>query len=222
MKKVILIGAGPLLSLPDRHGSFLVCCDGGYRYLKDRGREPDLLVGDFDTFPKEEIGHPKEVISLNPRKDDTDSFFAVKELLKRGYREFHLYGLYGGRRDQTRASLNLLSYLCDRKAEGILYSEDRKEKRVRIDHQSLLLSPLSHGFVSVFSYSPISHGVTIKGRKYALSDKDLTSSTSLGCSNEFVGKEGRIMVKEGKLRIVRPGEVRFTHIEGKEQEQKNH
>ena len=206
MKKVILFGAGPRKERPDLEDSLLVCCDGGYHYLKDIGREPDLLVGDFDTFPKDKIGNPKRIISLNPIKDDTDSFHAVDVLLKEGYTDFHLYGRYGGRRDQTLASLNLVSHLKDRGANSVLYSDDGKRKRVRIENEAILLSAKDHGFVSVFSYYKISQGVTIENRKYTLSEKELSFSTRIGCSNELIGKEGYIQVRKGRLIIVLPKE----------------
>lgn len=215
MKKAIVIGAGPLNRLPDLSNSYLVCCDGGYKYLKEKGIEPDLLVGDFDTFPKEEIGHPKDIIALNPIKDDTDSFHAINVLLERGYTEFHLYGRYGGRRDQTRASLSLVSYLKDQKAYATLYSDDGKRKRIRIENETIVLSPMPHGFISVFSYLPLSRGVTIKGRKYSLENQDLTYSTSLGCSNELIGKEGYVSVREGRLAIIMPKEETWQKTERK-------
>ena len=213
MKKVILFGAGPRKERPDLKDSFLVCCDGGYHYLKEIGVEPNLLVGDFDTFPKTEIGNPKRIITLNPIKDDTDSFHAVNVLLAEGYKDFHLYGRYGGRMDQTIASLNLVSYLKDKGANAVLYSDDGKRKRIRIEKEAVLLSPMDHGFVSVFSYNRISTGVTIQNRKYTLSEKVLTSSTSLGCSNELIGKEGYIHVRKGRLIIIMPKEEKWKRTE---------
>ena len=59
---------------------FIVCCDGGYRYMDELGTEPSLIVGDFDSSEKPETD--AEIIVLPREKDDTDSFYAVKEAMK--------------------------------------------------------------------------------------------------------------------------------------------
>ena len=63
----------------------------------------DLAVGDFDSLghvPKIEktICHPVD-------KDDTDTALALAEGMKRGYRNFIIYGGLGGRLDHTVANL---------------------------------------------------------------------------------------------------------------------
>ena len=60
--------------LPD---DFFVFCDGGLAHSKELKIEPDLIVGDFDSFEKPDTN--SETIVLPCEKDDTDSFFAVKE-----------------------------------------------------------------------------------------------------------------------------------------------
>ena len=52
-----------------------------------------------------------ETIVLPCEKDDTDTVFAVKEALKRGFQDFLLIGVIGGRLDHTLGNVSLLLML---------------------------------------------------------------------------------------------------------------
>ena len=92
MEKVrcYIVGAGEFdestLPLSD---DFVIAADGGFVYLHERGIEPDLIVGDFDSLPAEFMDavnrHPN-VTRVSAEKDDTDMLLAVKEGLKRGFK----------------------------------------------------------------------------------------------------------------------------------------
>ena len=60
------------------------------------------------------------------------------------------------------------------------------------------------GYVSVIAHSERAEGVWLKGLKYELQDAVLTNSYPLGVSNELIGKEASISVKNGTLLIVFP------------------
>ena len=50
MKKAIIVGASsPENRLPGKESGYFVACDKGYKAFLSLGKEPDLLVGDFDT-----------------------------------------------------------------------------------------------------------------------------------------------------------------------------
>ena len=57
------------------------------------------------------------------------------------------------------------------------------------------------GYISIF---PNNEGanVTLKGLKYTVEDVEISPSTTLGTSNEFVGERGEISVKNGNLLVV--------------------
>jgi thiamine pyrophosphokinase len=76
-----------------REDDFVVFCDCGLRHMEELRVEPGLIVGDFDSHedPRLDV----ETIVLPCEKDDTDTVFAVKEALKRGYEEFLLIGVIG-------------------------------------------------------------------------------------------------------------------------------
>ena len=58
------------------------------------------------------------------------------------------------------------------------------------------------GYLSVFAYSKKAEGVTLRGLKYELEDAQLTDAFPLGVSNEFVGKESVVCVRDGSLLLV--------------------
>ena len=51
--------------------------------------------------------------------------------------------------------------------------------------------------VSVFAINGPAKGVSEKGLKYELEDAQLTNRFPLGVSNEFLGRESSVSVKEG-------------------------
>ena len=107
-----IVGAGENYGLdfiPDE-GDYIIAVDGGYQYLTQENIPADLVIGDFDTL-RYVPEHPN-VIKLPPEKDDTDTGWAVKEGWKRGYREFVLYGVTGGRISHTMANVQLLAGLA--------------------------------------------------------------------------------------------------------------
>lgn len=86
---------------------FVITADAGFRYLEQAGILADLVIGDFDTL--KEISTGANVVRLSCEKDDTDILAAVREGIKAGYAEFHIYGGTGGRFDHTLANLQVLA-----------------------------------------------------------------------------------------------------------------
>ena len=86
---------------------FVIAADAGLRYLEQDEILADLVIGDFDTL--KEIPTGANVVRLSCEKDDTDILAAVREGIKAGYAEFHIYGGTGGRIDHTLANLQVLA-----------------------------------------------------------------------------------------------------------------
>lgn len=96
-----VVGAGACLGLEFQPSEedLVIAADAGLRYLEQSGIAADLIIGDFDTLGNAPAG--TNVITLSCEKDDTDMLAAVREGIKAGYTEFHLYGGTGGRIDHT-------------------------------------------------------------------------------------------------------------------------
>lgn len=206
MKKCYIIGASAvsgLDSLSIAEGSFVICADGGVRTAAAYGIHPDLIVGDFDsmdeTLDSEEIG--TKIIRLPKEKDDTDMMFAVKLALERGYRDFVFYGATGGRFDHTVANLQMLAYLCDHSARGILLDAD--QEILMMERETCHFPRREGWFFSVFAFSEKCYGVSESGVKYPLDRVELSQSFPLGVSNEICDEFATVSVERGKLLVIR-------------------
>lgn len=209
MKKAIIVGASRIIdsSFLDGIGNtFLVAADGGYLECLKHQIEPDILIGDFDTLDYTKKKKPKSLIKLNPIKDDTDTFYAVKLLLEKGFDEIHLYGCLGGKIEHTIGNIQILSYLKDRKIKAYLHSEDDRNVLFMLEEESFTFKTRKEGMLSIFSYTDKAENVTIKNLKYNIENTELTSSIPLGISNEFIdcNQNGFISVGKGRLLIIAP------------------
>ena len=198
-----IIGAG---DVPDKtdikasEGDFIICADGGFKHKTLLGRMCDLVVGDFDSLGVTPDFENKVVLPCE--KDFTDMKTAVDEGLKRGFREFVIFGALGGERsDHSVANIALLSYICSKGAKGRLIHEDKAF--LGFADGSVVLPERKSGYVSVFSLCDESKGVTIKGLKYCVDGVNLRFDTPYGVSNEFTGgNKAEISVDKGRLLVI--------------------
>ena len=83
---------------------------------------------------------------------------------------------------------------------GVLLGKDTRAFLLK--DESFKFSRESKGYFSMFSYSEKAEGVTLKGLKYELEDAELSAAFPFGVSNEFIGKEAIISVRDGILLVV--------------------
>lgn len=196
-----VIGAGDITETKIKadESDLIICADGGYKYKSLLGRECDMVVGDFDSYGS--IPETENKIVAPTAKDETDMMLAVDLGLEKGYREFVLIGALGGERnDHSVANIQLLHYITSKGARGTIYHGD--EIFTAFSNGTLKLGAELKGYVSVFSLSDESRGVTIRNLKYILNDATLYSYMPIGVSNEFLGCESSITVEEGSLLVV--------------------
>lgn len=229
--KCIIVGAGDFFGMPFRpeKEDYIIAADAGYENLKTAGLRPDLLVGDFDSMhidgvsgstgdvrnldifqdaeKAEYIHHLKELQHegvetrvIDPVKNDPDMLACVRIGLEMGYKEFHIIGGTGKRVDHSIANLQILAFLAHQGCRGYLYSAFQVTTAIR--NTALRFPASMNGYFSAFSYSEKSFGVTEKGFKYIINDVTLNNLTPTGLSNEFVGTESEISVKDGTLILV--------------------
>ncbi len=200
MGKCIIVAAGERcpVDIEISADDYVIAADAGLKYLEEDGIRCDMAVGDFDTL-KYVPDHPN-VIALKPEKDETDTWEAVHQGIKKGYSEFHIFCALGGRTDHSIANIQLLEYLARNGMKGILYGKN--ERLTCIRSGEIVLPAKNGGYISVFSLSENSEGVTIEGLKYELKDGELTNAFPLGVSNEFTGQPARISVRNGSLLVI--------------------
>ena len=196
-----IIGAGDVTAtniIADK-SDYIICADGGYKYKDLLGRECDIVVGDFDSLGG--VPETENKIVAPTEKDETDMMLAVNLGYDKGYRNFVIFGALGGaRNDHSVANIQLLHYIASKGAKGTLYYGD--EVFTAFSDGTISLSADNEGYISVFSLTDESRGVTIENLKYTLDKATLYSYMPIGVSNEFIGKESSITVENGALLVV--------------------
>ncbi len=201
-----IIGAGDVLEKEIflKDGDFLICADAGLKYKDIFKKEPDLIVGDFDSYG--EIPSYENTVVAPCEKDETDMMLAFIKGHEKGYRNFVIYGALGGKRaDHSVANLQLLHYIANKGCTAFLVSGKRIFTAIK--NRKISFKSNAKGYISVFSLTDKSEGVDIKGLKYSLSNATLENCTPIGVSNEFLGNESFISVKEGVLLISWEGDI---------------
>ena len=185
------------LARPIPADAWVIAADGGLRHTEKLGITPNEIIGDFDS-----LGFTPAGANVFPvEKDDTDAMLAARLGLKRGCREFLLYGsLDGPRLDHTVANFQTLQYLADHGAVGYLVGNTTLVTVVK--NGTIRFPAGTEGTISVFCMGPDAQGVTERGLYYALEDAPLTAGFPLGVSNHFTGAEAEISVKDGSLLVL--------------------
>lgn len=181
-----------------KEGDFIIAADKGYRYLKDAGYTPHLVVGDFDSLG--EIPNHDNIIKLPEQKEDTDTFFALKQGLNKGYDTFIIHGGMGGRPDHTQANIQSMAFLAQEGKIGYLLGEGMAVTAIK--NSSFTFRGKNKGLISIFSHSDTSFGVSAFGFLYPMSDLSLSNTFPLGVSNEFRADFCGIKVTDGTLIIM--------------------
>lgn len=204
MNRCVIIGGAGIHNYEQirgrlRENDFAVYCDCGLRHAERLGLRPSLIVGDFDSHPRPDT--EVETIVLPREKDDTDSVFAVKEALRRGYEDFLLIGMIGERFDHSFGNVSLLLFL-DSLGKKAKILDDYSEMEI-VSRQTAEMDG-SCAYFSLLNISGTARGITIRGAKYPLSGGEITSEYQYGISNEVLpGETATVSVGEGRLLLVR-------------------
>ena len=167
--------------------------------MEKLGVAPNLIVGDFDSHENPNINI--ETIVLPCEKDDTDTFFAAKEAVKRGFDEFILIGTVGGRLDHTLGNVSVLLYLFSlgKKAEMI---DDFSEMQI-VSSETVIVDS-SYSYFSLLNITGEAEGITEKNAKFPLENAKITCEYQYGISNEVLpGETAEITVEKGKALLIK-------------------
>ena len=209
MKRCLILTGGKL-SLAFA-GSFLkehkfekvVAVDGGLEAAKELDIIPDVIVGDFDTVHPEILASYRKMEHIvwevhQPEKDDTDTELAIKRALAMNCSHITLLGATGGRLDHMIGNIHLL-FPCLQKGT---YAEivDSQNRLYLIDGEHTFRKGETWGkYISFLPLTEEVKGITLRGFKYPLTDRDISIGTSLCISNELVEEEGTITFSDGVL-----------------------
>ena len=204
MKRCVIVGGADInnydyirkqLSVDD----FVVYCDSGLKHLEALRISPSLIVGDFDSHENPHLD--VETIVLPCEKDDTDTVFAVKEAIKRGFGDFILIGVIGARFDHSLGNVSILLYLDSLGIKGKII-DDYSEMELVSSEPAYIDD--SYSFFSLLNVSGTAGGITIENAKYPLNNAEITCEYQYGISNEVLsGQTAKVTVSNGKLLLVK-------------------
>jgi thiamine pyrophosphokinase len=178
---------------------YLIYCDSGFRHMDGLGAEPSLIVGDFDSH--EDPHSDVETITLPVAKDDTDTMFAVREGMRRGYTEFLLLGVIGARLDHTLVNVYALSLLEENGCHGTIV-DDYSEMELITNHRARVSD--EYPYFSLVAIEGPASGITIRNAKFSLEDGRIESGYQYATSNEVLpGKTAEIDVEQGRLLLIK-------------------
>lgn len=176
----------------------VIAADRGLVTLNKFNIIPDYIVGDFDSL--DYIPEGSNVIKHPVMKNETDTILAIDIGWEKGFRQFTIYGCLGGRLDHTYANIQTAAYVADK--GGLAIFRDGSLNVTVIKDSSINFSKECEGNISVFAHSGNACGVTEKGLLYELINADLSPDYPLGVSNEFIGIDATVTVKNGALCII--------------------
>ncbi len=176
---------------------YFVFCDSGLKHQEKLGVTPDFIVGDFDSIKKPETDG--NILVLPTVKDDTDTFAAVKLMLKKDYESFLLVGVIGQRFDHSLGNISILLYLKQNGAKGIVV-DDYCEMSIVDKKEKVLKNSCS--YFSLISLTKSIDGVNIVGAKYPLENATIENSYQFGISNEAIN-DTEISVEKGDALLIK-------------------
>lgn len=178
---------------------FYIFCDGGLKHAEKLGVSPNLAVGDFDSYPN--FPDNIETIVLPCEKDDTDTNYAVKEALYRGFSDFLLIGVIGQRFDHSLANISILLKLHASGKKAYLI-DDFSQMEI-VSKESVYIED-KYPYFSLLNISGKAKGITIKNAKYNLENATIKTDFQYGVSNEVLpGKTASVSVKDGNLLLIK-------------------
>lgn len=204
MSRCVIIGGAPIHSYETvkeylAEDDLYVFCDSGLSHLERLGVSPDLIIGDFDSWDDPHLS--AETIILPREKDDTDTMFAIKEMVRRGCTDFLLLGVAGKRLDHTLGNLAGLLYLDAQGCHAVAV-DDYSEISVVNGKEATVEDRFS--YFSLLSIGGTASGITIQHAKYPLHNAEMNDCDPFGISNEVLPHQtASITVETGRLLLIK-------------------
>lgn len=204
MSRCVIIGGADIrrparIKAALREDDFVIYCDSGLKHMPALGAQPNLIVGDFDSHANPHL--PVETIVLPCEKDDTDTVYAMKQALLRGYEDFLFVGVIGGRLDHTLGNVSMLLRLDTLGKQGCIM-DDYSDMQI-VSSQPAYIGD-EYAYFSLLNISGAARGITIENAKYPLKGGEITCEYQYGVSNEVLpGKVARVCVREGRLLLIK-------------------
>ena len=212
MKRCLIITGGPIdlgfarSYLSGEGFDRVIAVDRGLNAAWALGIVPDVIVGDFDSADPAALADFRRREHIvwevhQPEKDDTDTELAIKRAAAMGAGYIVLLGATGGRLDHLLGNIHLLYPCLQQGVEACIL--DPGNKLYLIDGERRFKRREVWGtYISFLPLTEEVKGITLRGFKYPLTDKDIAIGTSLCISNELAADEAVITLQDGVLIVV--------------------
>lgn len=174
--------------------------DGGSRHLFRLGHLPDKVIGDMDSLVPELqawlTSHRVPFDQYPPEKDETDLELALLLAAERPEQEIWLFGLLGGRLDQTLANIFLLNHpaLVGKSVQLITPTE-----RAWLVRQQTEIVGEVGDLVSLIPLGGDAQGVSTTGLQWHLGGEPLRFGQARGVSNRLTTEKATVRLESGLI-----------------------
>ncbi len=174
--------------------------DGGSQHLYRLNHLPNRVIGDMDSLPLAVRTWLAEnrvpFVQHPPEKDETDLELALLLAAEQSEADIWLFGLLGGRLDQTLANIFLLTHpaLASKSVQLITPTE-----RAWLVRQRTEIAGKVGDLVSLIPLAGDAHGVTAVGLQWPLQAETLRFGQARGVSNRLTAVNASVDIKSGLL-----------------------
>ncbi len=176
---------------------YIIAADSGYKKCALLGIEPHLIIGDFDSAPMPQTDI--ETLTLPVMKDDTDTFFCVKEAIKRDCNDITILGGIGTRLDHTYSNILCLDYCLER---GVKCRLVNKSNLAVIMNDKIVIHNNDYKYFSLFALYGKCEGLSVSGAVYNLDSIDLEPCEQFTQSNRIKDHTATVSIKKGKILLI--------------------
>lgn len=181
----------------------IIGVDKGLVFLYKYRILPDVIVGDFDSLPKEILDFYKEhtqipIREFNPVKDATDTEIALRLAVEHEWDHVLILGATGTRLDHVWGNVQILKVALDAGMDAKILD---CHNRIRLFKREIYLQKKdAYGdYFSLFPLGGVVKNLNISGAKYPLKNHELVPYDSLCVSNQFDEDEVVITFSEGTV-----------------------
>ncbi|MEX0662714.1 MAG: thiamine diphosphokinase [Balneolaceae bacterium] len=171
-----------------------IAADGGANIAKEFQLQPDVVIGDMDSFV--ETGEESFPVIEDPDQETNDLEKALAYALEKNATDVIVFGATGYRLDHTLKNLSVMKQF-DSRFNTLLF-RDRFADIFLIQSPFSIETPL-HTTISLFPLSGRVEGITTKGLKYNLNNGIMENGVRDGSSNLSIEKKIEIEFKKGDL-----------------------
>lgn len=179
----------------------LIAVDGGVKHFLRASLVPDMFVGDGDSVGESDLrklsGSNCEVFVFPKEKDEIDAELALRKAVEKGASEIDVFCWMGERLDMLLALIYLMGSFYAR----ITAKSDKLIVGVASGEMELDAEPGEKW--SILPIGGDAHGVTLKGFKYEIRERDMPWHSPYGVSNVAVSRRVKVNVERGKVAYFR-------------------